>query len=59
MVTHQLAELDDGGSGATVVVVGATSLTAGMLLALMRRRPDMANLKKPHLRPSMDGVVIR
>ena len=37
----------------------ATSLTAGMLLALMRRRPDMAYVKKPQLRPSIDGVVIR
>lgn len=37
----------------------ATSLTAGMLLALMRHRPDMAYVKKPHLRPTMDGVVVR
>ncbi|MGE0702158.1 MAG: FtsW/RodA/SpoVE family cell cycle protein, partial [Hyphomicrobiaceae bacterium] len=37
----------------------ATSLTAGMLLALMRRRPDVARVRKPQLRPTLDGIVVR
>jgi cell division protein FtsW len=37
----------------------ATSLTAGMLLALMRRRTDMENVRKPQLRPTHAGIVVR
>jgi cell division protein FtsW len=34
----------------------AVSITLGMLLALTRRRPDVARLKKPRLVPSMVGL---
>jgi cell division protein FtsW len=37
----------------------ATSLTAGMLLALMRRRPDLGAIRKPQLRPTRAGIVVR
>jgi cell division protein FtsW len=37
----------------------ATSLTAGMLLALMRRRPDLGHVRKPQLRPTRAGIVVR
>jgi cell division protein FtsW len=37
----------------------ATSLTAGMLLALMRRRPDPGRARKPQLRPTHAGIVVR
>ncbi|MEZ5816003.1 MAG: putative peptidoglycan glycosyltransferase FtsW [Hyphomicrobiaceae bacterium] len=37
----------------------ATSLTAGMLLALMRRRPDPSRVRKPQLRPTHAGIVAR
>ncbi len=37
----------------------ATSLTAGMLLALMRRRPDVGHARKPQLRPTRAGIVVR
>ena len=36
-----------------------TSLTAGMLLALMRRRPDPGHVRKPQLRPTPAGIVAR
>lgn len=35
------------------------SLTAGMLLALMRRRPDPGRVRKPQLRPTHAGIVVR
>jgi len=37
----------------------ATSLTAGMLLALMRRRPDPGRVRKPQLRPTGAGILVR
>ncbi|MBS0240655.1 MAG: cell division protein FtsW [Proteobacteria bacterium] len=37
----------------------ATCLTAGMMLALMRRRPDVSRVKKPQLRPTVHGIVAR
>lgn len=37
----------------------AVSLTAGMLLALMRRRFDLKHVKKPQLRPTLGGIVVR
>jgi cell division protein FtsW len=37
----------------------ASSLTAGMLLALMRRRPAVDHVRKPQLRPTHDGIVVR
>lgn len=35
----------------------ASSLAAGMLLALMRRRPDPSQVRKPQLRPTPVGIV--
>ena len=43
-----------GGSSAL-----ASSLTAGMLLALMRRRADPGHVRKPQLRPTRAGIVVR
>lgn len=37
----------------------ASSLTAGMLLALMRRRPAVDHVRKPQLRPTHDGIILR
>ncbi len=37
----------------------AMSLTAGMLLALMRRRTDVEHVRKPQLRPTHAGIVVR
>ena len=37
----------------------AASLTAGMLLALMRRRPDPGRVRKPQLRPTHAGILVR
>ncbi|MGE0767732.1 MAG: FtsW/RodA/SpoVE family cell cycle protein [Hyphomicrobiaceae bacterium] len=37
----------------------ATSLTAGMLVALMRRRVDPGRVRKPQLRPTHAGIVVR
>jgi cell division protein FtsW len=37
----------------------AASITAGMLLAAMRHRPDPGQIKRPQLRPAMDGIVVR
>ena len=37
----------------------AMSLTAGMLLGLMRRRPDVGRIRKPQLRPTPAGIVVR
>lgn len=37
----------------------AASLTAGMLLGLTRRRPDIAHVKKPQLRPSLDEATVQ
>lgn len=37
----------------------STSLTAGMLLALMRRRRGVAQVRTPQLRPTLDGIVVR
>ncbi|MDX2159387.1 MAG: putative peptidoglycan glycosyltransferase FtsW [Hyphomicrobiaceae bacterium] len=37
----------------------ATSLAAGFLLGLTRRRPGLSHLKKPQLRSTLDGVVVR
>lgn len=37
----------------------ALSITAGMLLALTRWRPDPARLKKPRLVPTIDGGYLR
>ncbi len=34
----------------------AVSITLGMLLALTRRRPDLARVKKPRLMPHMSGL---
>jgi cell division protein FtsW len=37
----------------------AMSLTAGMLLGLMRRRPNPGRVRKPQLRPTHAGIVVR
>ena len=37
----------------------AMCLSAGMLLALMRRRPDLSQVRKPQLRPTAAGIVVR
>jgi len=37
----------------------AMSLTAGMMLALMRRRTDLGHVRKPQLRPTHAGIVVR
>ncbi len=37
----------------------ASSLTAGMLLALTRRRPALSRIPRPQLRPTTDGIVAR
>lgn len=37
----------------------ATSITAGMLLALMRRRSDPGRVRKPQLRPTHAGILVR
>jgi cell division protein FtsW len=37
----------------------AMSLTAGMLLGLMRRRPSPGRVRKPQLRPTHAGIVVR
>jgi len=34
----------------------AVSITLGMLLALTRRRPDVARLKKPPVLPSLSAL---